>query len=135
MPTYCQRADCLAYTENLIIQAGSEAQFDRIIEKAEKDIDHYVGDWPVDAATGLKFPVTVSLTTQQRTALRRACCAQTEYRVELGQKAFIRWEHPKVTGPDFATEGQTPWLAPKAERELAGSGLVNNWRTVKPATA
>jgi hypothetical protein len=139
-PVYAQRADALAYTEALVIQTGQEAQADRILERAEADVDHACGDWSIEMPSGRKFGDPYgsnpkALTDVQKLALKRATLAQFEFRVEYREKHFIHAQLPKVVGPDYATEGVLPVLAPKALRELAGSGLLRQHLTVSPPDA
>jgi hypothetical protein len=60
----------------------------------------------------------------QINCLRRATCAQAEYRDQMGEDFFIRAQYASVTGPEFQTTGQLPLIGPKARRELNGSGLI-----------
>ena len=121
MPTYATRADCLAYTEGLVVE--DNAAFDRLIERAEDDIDNIAGPLPVDEGTGRKF-VPANMSTGSAAALRRATCAQAEYRVEMGEAFFTRAQFPESSGPDFSRKGTLPYFAPKAARELRSTGLL-----------
>jgi hypothetical protein len=56
--------------------------------------------------------------------LRRACCAQAEYRDQMGEDFFTKAQWQSVSGPEFSTQGKLPIIGPKVHRELAGSGLV-----------
>jgi hypothetical protein len=121
MPTYATRADCLDYTEGLTV--GDTVAFDRLIERAEKDVDSVLGEYAVDEVTGRKF-APADLTTAQANALRDATCAQVEYRVEMGERFFTRAQYSETSGPDFTKKGKLPYYAPKLVMELRGSGLV-----------
>jgi hypothetical protein len=57
-------------------------------------------------------------------ALNRACCAQAEYRDQMGEDFYIRAQYASVTGPEFTTTGHLPRIGPKVKRELNGSGLI-----------
>ena len=57
-------------------------------------------------------------------ALKRATCAQAEYRDQMGEDFYIRAQYASVTGPEFQTTGQLPLIGPKVRRELNGSGLI-----------
>lgn len=57
-------------------------------------------------------------------ALRRATCAQAEYRDQMGEDFYIRAQYASVTGPEFTTTGRLPLIGPKVRRELNGSGLI-----------
>src|SRR6476661_3140803 len=73
--------------------------------------------------TGLKF-IPDELEDDDREALKRATCAQAEYRVEMGPAFFRRPRFDKTSGPDFETEGQAPIVGPAAMRELTYSRLL-----------
>lgn len=60
----------------------------------------------------------------QTLALSRATCAQVEYRNQQGEAFFVRSQYESVRGPDFTTQGKLPYIAPKAFRELAQTGLA-----------
>jgi hypothetical protein len=130
-PTYATRNDCLSYTAGLTIVAGEEAAFDKLIERAEQDVDEACGDWPLLPVILRKFDAA-ALSAVQKEALKRATCAQVEFRITLGDQHFRSAQHAKVRGPEFSVEGQLPRIGPKTMRELAGSGLVKVWRTVRP---
>lgn len=121
MPTYATRADCLDYIEGLTIDDNDV--FDRLIERAERDVDNAVGAVPLDPDTGLKF-VPARLTSGDARTLMRATCAQVEYRLTMGEDFFIRPQYGKTKGPEFETEGALPIVGPKTWRELEGSGLL-----------
>jgi hypothetical protein len=57
-------------------------------------------------------------------ALKRATCAQAEYRDQMGEDFYIRAQYQSVSGPEFHTTGALPLIGPKARRELNGSGLI-----------
>lgn len=123
-PSYATRADCLAYTEGLVVD--DNAAFDRLIERCEAQIDQLLATVPWPSGGGRKYAGTVltGLPTNQREALRRATCAQVEYRNEMGEAFFIRPQFSTVKGPDFETEGERPEIGPKVWGELAGAGLL-----------
>lgn len=60
----------------------------------------------------------------QASALKRAACAQAEYRDAMGEDFFIRAQYASVHGPEFQTTGWLPIIGPKVKRELNGSGLI-----------
>src|SRR3712207_477511 len=111
MPHYATTDDLDAYAE---IDITDPAFVGRVIDRAERDLDQRVlGPWPVDAATGLKFgqprhagaPTNPQgLTTLQIDALKRATCAQAEYRIEMGERFFSRPQRERTKGPDFEVE-------------------------------
>lgn len=73
---------------------------------------------------GRKFNPLVDLNSNQRISLSNATCAQVEYRNAMGEAFFVRAQYSSVKGPDFATSGKMPTIAPKAIRELSQSGLI-----------
>jgi hypothetical protein len=56
--------------------------------------------------------------------LRNACCAQAEYRDQMGEDFYIRSQWASVSGPEFKTTGKLPHIGSKVLRELQGSGLI-----------
>lgn len=124
MPVYATRADCLTYIEGLTI--SDNASFDRLIDRSERDIDHAAGAWPVvDTTTGLKFD-PADLPAWQTAALRRATCAQVEYRLTMGEEFMAKAQPDQMRGPDFAVVGRLPYIGPKVLRELASGGLLRS---------
>lgn len=130
MPTYATKADCIAYIPGLSV--NDDEEFDKLIERAERDIDSIIGFRASDTTTGKKF-VPLNLTTNERNALRDATCAQVEYRLEMGERFFVRPQHNKVRGPEFETEGRLPRIGPKVITELEGGVLLSlssSWNNV-----
>jgi hypothetical protein len=123
MPTYATKADCLAYIEGLTVD--DDAAFDRVIERAEDQIDRVLGQ-EVPVAGGRKYSgsTLTALEARTREALKRAVCAQVEYRIEMGERFFTRAQHESVSGPDFTTQGKLPRIGPKVWEELRSSGLA-----------
>ena len=120
MPTYAQKQDCLDYTAGLTVD--NDADFDKLIERAEDDIDSLLGDHPLDEATGRKL-IFGDLTFGKARAVTRAVCAQVEYRIEMGEAFFVRGQVDESSGPDFSRKGKLPYIGPKVARELGGAGL------------
>lgn len=77
------------------------------------------------AASGLKFDPITRLTAVQRDALKRATCAQAEYRAQMGERFFIEAQYSRVSGPDFSQQGTLPRIGPKVYAELQGFGLLS----------
>lgn len=123
MPTYATRAAFEAYVEGWT--TDDPAALDRLLERAERDVDYAAGGWPIDPATGLKFdPAT--LPTWQADALSRATCAQAEYRHSMSEEFMVKAQHSRVSGPDFTVDGELPYVGPKVLRELASGGLLRS---------
>jgi hypothetical protein len=125
-PTYANRTDFEAYVEGWVTDNSSA--LDRLLERAERQIDQYVGPYGIQA-NGLKFgaPKTTNelgLSDGQVEALKRATCAQAEYRWYMGDEFFARDQHSSTSGPDFSTTGSLSRIGPKAREELLGSGLI-----------
>jgi hypothetical protein len=55
---YASQSDVVAYfVEGVTVQ--STAALDRLIDHAERDVDHACGDWPVDPTSMRKFPLSM----------------------------------------------------------------------------
>lgn len=130
MPTYATATDLAAYCAgNPEVSAPSGADGDRLLERAERDVDRAVGPWPL-FSSGRKFDPP-QLTAPQREALKRATCAAAEYRLQLGEAEL-------VGGDEYLPAQLTPLrragrVSPKMLEELAGSGLVK-WSGMPPET-
>ena len=110
-------------------------QLERLLRRAERDIDHHIGG-PLTATGALKLNPLL-LTVGQAAALRRATIWQAYYRhLQRGEadneQFFIEGQREFVSTPDLTVRGALPTISPAAETELAGSGLVQQWRTVTP---
>lgn len=117
MATYATRADFEAYIEGWT--TTDPAALDRILIRAERDVDRVVGPLPMDPTTGLKL-VPANLTAAERAALARAVSAQAYYRIQRGegtggeQRALS-----SVKGPDFEVEyAETPTGAERRAAQL-----------------
>lgn len=119
---YATNADVEAWIEGWV--TDDSAALTRLIARCEADVDLALGPRVAPAAPSGRAYDPADLAPLQADALRDATCAQVEYRVEMGEEFFRRPRYEAVTGPDFQTTGRAPWLAPKAARILAGSGLV-----------
>lgn len=121
MPTYAQQSDVESYIEGWV--TDNATALDRLIERAERDIDNAVGAWARDDTTGRKFdPAT--LLPYQAAALTNATCAQVEYRFQQGEDFFVKAQHAAERGPDFQVTGRLPYIGPKVWAELEGTGLL-----------
>lgn len=99
----------------------------KLLLVAELDIDSILRPATIEA-NGRKFGHPLgdnekNLTDLEIEALRRATCAQAEYRQTMGPEFFIRAQYERVVGPDFTTEGQISAIGPKVGKELAGTSL------------
>lgn len=133
VPTYADKAACEEYTEGLVVT--DDAQFDRVIERAERNVDTLLttpGD-PDVAGPKLAAADLAAMSARDRERLERATCAQVEYRVEMGEEFFARHQYKGTSGPDFSVQGQLPLIGPKVEEELAGflyARLGTDWTGV-----
>ena len=125
--TYADSADLTAYIAGLTFDDESVAEV--ILANAETDIDSILGGDPVPDGSERKLDPD-DLSWDEARALKRATCAQFEYRLEMGEAFFVRPQFDSVSGPDFSTSGQAPYIGPKAMRELSGSGLMQNTTSV-----
>jgi len=123
MPTYATAAQLRTYT-GLDSTALPDATANALLLKAEDDIDALsVVNHSIDPTTERRF-IPASLSTNEAMILRKATCAQAEYRNEMGSSFFIRAQHASVSGPDFSTTGRLSYIGPAVYRHLAGSGLI-----------
>jgi hypothetical protein len=90
------------------------------IRKAERDIDEYLGLAATE--TGYVYDPT-QLDSLGKAALSRATCAQTEYRLVMGEPFFTGVTFGSE-GPDVSTKKTPPRVAPYAKRELIRASLV-----------
>lgn len=121
MPTYATQEDLTDYMEGAVID--DPAATDRLLERAERDVDQLLGLYTTrDATSGLKLTVS-DLEDYQAAALSRAVCAQAEYRYTMGEEFFVKGQHRSVTGPDFSVNGTLPYIGPKVWVELEGANL------------
>jgi len=101
----------------------SDATAAALIASSERDIDSLcVVDRP-PLTDGRRFDPD-ALSSSESLALRRATCAQAQYRYVMGTDFFVRGQYTKVTGPDYTTEGTLPHIGPAVRRELAATGLA-----------
>lgn len=120
MPTYATQAQCLQEIEGLTVNDADA--FDRVIERAERDIDRAVGVYSVDEITGRKFDPS-TMVAVKRDGLMRATAAQVEYRIAMGDRFFIRPQYESTSGPDYSVQGKLQRLGPKATEELELGGF------------
>src|SRR4051812_25054615 len=101
---------------------------ERLLERAERDVDAVVGPWP-RFTTGLKFD-PAQLDVVQRAALARATCAAAEFRLVIGEDALVGDEDYLPNEVTVLRRAAT--VSPKMLAELAGSGLVRRSVTARP---
>lgn len=123
MSTYATVDDFTLYTA---LAVGDHEDLQATLDVAERDVDSILIPLAAGArqSNGLKLDPEALLDWQQA-ALRRATCAQGEYRLAMGADFFIRAQHTTVRGPDFSTSGQLPYIGPKVYRELTETGFVH----------
>lgn len=119
MADYATVAQLRAYAD---LVGGDDADLEKVLERAEKQIDALLGPW-VAQANGLKLgdPAAgnpLDLTPDEIAALADAVCAQAEYRVAMGEPFFVQAQLESVSGPDFSTRGKRPYIGPKVRAEL-----------------
>jgi len=120
MPVYALGADFPSFVEGWF--TTDAAALDRLLERAERDVDGLLGDYERVPATGLKL-APAALTTHQAYALRRATCAEAEYRFTMGEQFFVEDQYSFTAGPDFQRRGSLARVGPKVLSELADCGL------------
>lgn len=83
-----------------------------------------------DPTTGLVLTPAL-LTDLERAVLTAATCAQTEYRILMGERFFVKAQRQSEKGPDFEVKGSLPRIGPKVWDELrraptlgSGGGLT-----------
>jgi hypothetical protein len=126
MSTYAQNADVEAYIEGWV--TDDPAALTRVIERAEQDLDTLLFgavSWPDPPLVTNRKLDPASLSTQEVRTLNRATCAQTEYRITMGEDFFRRAQFQSTSGPGgFSSQGKLPALGPKVQRELLGTTLL-----------
>ncbi len=113
--------DTCIYTAGFQVSSGTE--LDRVLERAERDIDDYAGPWSVDSATGRKLS-SAGLTADELTLVKDAVCCQALWRVQAGPDEFVQPQYDSVSGPDFSTQGKRSRISPEAKRLLSQAGVV-----------
>lgn len=119
--TYADIDDFKAYAPEYATLA--DPVITALIEKAEGDVDNACGAHRRDTTTGLKF-VPGNLRTTDADALKRATCAQAQYRQAMGPQFFIVAQYSETQGPDYNIKGKLPRFGPQAMSELERSGLL-----------
>lgn len=109
---------------------------ERLLTRASRDIDSFAGRRRVQSDTGFKFITAFPASgetdptyldefeTWQVDALKRATCAQAEYRLAQGEDFMVNAQPDGISGPDISTSGRLPYMAPKAWAELQITGIL-----------
>lgn len=123
--SYATVDDFEDYVEGWV--TSDEEALQRMLERASRDVDRYIGAaWSVED-NGLRFGKLEdnpkAIDQYQIEALTRATCAQAEYRIEMGPDFFVKDQHKSVGGPDFSTQGKLSRYGPKMREEVQASGL------------
>lgn len=132
MATYATQADYEAYVEGW--QTIDVAALERLLRRAERDIDYLLGPG-VPLETGLRLDPT-TLTAWERNALSRATCAQAEWRYTVTEPV-LAGESPgpelkAIKGPDFTKEYAVQGspaparFGPKVRQELTAIAHLRN---------
>lgn len=103
MATYATVADFEAYVEGWT--TTDEEALERILERAERDVDRVLGPIARDPDTGLKLDPD-DLTTLERAALARAVSAQAYHRITHRGEGTggVEPARKRIKGPDFEVE-------------------------------
>jgi hypothetical protein len=117
MPVYCTQQDVEDYIESWV--TVDPAKLERELDRAELDIDRLMYR-PPQLYNGRRLDVS-QLADDELDALKRAVCAQFEYRQLMGYEFFAKAQWQTVSGPDFNTTGRQPYIGPKVWRELSGT--------------
>lgn len=131
MPTYTDKFDFLDYVPGFVIQ--DEDAVNLLLDEAEEDIDNAVGRGNAIADSLRKFDMTL-MTDFQLKYLKRAVCAQAEYRLHMGETFFVESRQKEVTGRDAKISGPLAYIGPKAQIELSRGKLWNLWARTKRQT-
>lgn len=118
--TYASMTDFRTYAPEYA--ALDDAEVGMLLLKAERDVDYNVGPHRVQD-NGRKFDPAV-LRTRDAESLRRATCAQAQYRKLMGPRFFLTGQHSEVQGPDYTVRGKLPTFGPQAMRELQNGDLL-----------
>ena len=121
MGTYATQDDVEDYIEGWTTEDPDALE--RLIERAESDLDAHVFVLAARRAGAPKM-IPAEHDLEDQDALRDACCAQVEYRHEMGEEHFVRAQRDSVTRTGYSAEGRLPIIGPKVWRELRGSSLV-----------
>lgn len=108
MATYATQTDMEAYVEGWVTDDATALE--RILLRAERDVDRVLGPLRSREDTGLKLDPATDLTEEQRRALARAVCAQVFHRITTrgeGSAGELPRAAKRIKGPDFEVEYDT----------------------------
>lgn len=140
MASYATPAELRAYLlDNPAVRApADDAAAERLLQRAEHDVDRQLGTTTRDPVSGLAFgqAALAALSVGQLDALMRATCAAAEFRLLAGEEILVGSEDgiAAVGGLSFSQRPPRR-IAPKVAEELAGSGLVSWSGTVEEDAA
>ena len=129
MAIYATAADLAPYVaDNPDVPMPDDDAAERLLERAEGDVDRVCGPWPI-LSTGRKFdPPTLPVTS--RVALSRATCAAAEYRLMVGEGELVGdAEYLPAMLTLVRPAGR---ISPRMVEELSGFGLIIYSGTVAP---
>ena len=124
MPVYATAADLRDYAQDSgVMIPADDAEAERLLVRAELDVDLIAGPWPI-LSTGRKFdPPTLPVTARE--ALRRSTCAQSVFRIAQGEDELIGVVDDVASFGSLTLRAVTvPRIGPRAIEELAGHGLL-----------
>lgn len=115
-PTYATADQLRDFTGQTSGQLSDTAAL-ALIRKAEEDLDSIAVVGRPVLENGHRFDPD-SLADTEAAALTAACCAQAEYRQEMGPSFFIRGQHSEISGPEFSTKGTLGRIGPQTMNAL-----------------
>jgi hypothetical protein len=119
-PLYVTGADFTNYVEGWVTEDA--AALDRLLTRAERDIENLFRAVPIIGTgtyAGHRFDPAY-LTVWEFDALKRAVCAQAEYRFTIGEEALAGPTPGDVKGPDFEITYPGGKGRPRYSEKLAG---------------
>jgi hypothetical protein len=119
-PLYVTGADFTAYVEGWV--TDDAAALDRLLERAERDVEALFPLIPIVTTgtyAGHRFD-PAGLAAWELAALKRAVCAQAEYRFTIGEEALAGPTPGDVKGPDFEVSYPGGKGRPRYSSKIAG---------------
>ena len=102
-PTYTTQAAFEEYVPGWV--TDNPGELEKLLERAERDVDAFLGPIRPRPETGLKFDPTLFAHDWERTALSNAVCAQAFFRLGQGEAALAIGRTTKSEkGPDFEAQ-------------------------------